>query len=384
MLASVGQILTEAEAKVMIPLFLITLFFIAMYFHSKLVQLKPAPAHLTGFYLMISLGGAIGSMLVSLVAPNVFDSFHELPLALVASAFALLFFEYSGDWARRLRWGMVLAATVLTGRVWFEAVALHSIANGRNFYGVLKVEQREFTPELGEARVLIHGTIKHGAELLNEVDKPRAITYYAPQSGIGLAMAARAHPRYAVVGLGTGSLAALANPGDFLRYYEINSLDVDYAKRYFTFLSKSPGKVDVALGDARLVMQAEAPNNYDLLAIDAFSGDAIPVHLLTKESFTLYQKHLAPQGILVFHVTNTHLDLAPVVAAAARTIGLEPRVVNYVAAKETAYYSSKWVIAAKPETWASLPGLKQASAALPVASGKLWTDDYSNLLGVLR
>ena len=333
---------------------------------------------------MISLGGAIGSLLVGLVAPNVFDSFHELPLALVASACALLFFEYGGGWERRLRWGMVLAATVLTGRVWFEAVALHSIANGRNFYGVLKVEQREFTPELGPARVLIHGTIKHGAQILSQTEKPQAITYYAPQSGIGLAMAARPHARYGVVGLGTGSLAALANPGDFLRYYEINSLDVDYASRYFTFLDKSPGKVDVALGDARLVMKTEAANNYDLLAIDAFSGDAIPVHLLTRECFHLYQKHLAPQGMLVFHVTNTHLDLAPVVAAAARTIGLEPRVVNYVALKNTAYYSSKWVIAARPETWAALPKLKQSSSALPNVPAKLWTDDYSNLLGVLR
>ena len=205
--------------------------------------------------------------------------------------------------------------------------------------------------------------VKHGAQLLSQTEKPQAITYYAPQSGIGLAMAARPHPRYGVVGLGTGSLAALANPGDFLRYYEINSLDVDYARRYFTFLSNGPGQVDVALGDARLTMNAEAPNNYDVLAIDAFSGDAIPVHLLTRECFALYQKHLAPQGMLVFHVTNTHLDLAPVVAAAARTIGLEPRLVNYVAAKNTAYYSSRWVIAARAETWSVLAGRVQPCRA---------------------
>src|SRR5207244_10368860 len=131
-------------------------------------------------------------------------------------------------------------------------------------------------------------------------------------------------------GLGAGSLAALANSGDFLRYYEINQLDVDYAKRYFTFLSGSNGMVDIALGDARLTMQAEKPNNYDLLAVDAFSSDAIPVHLLTRECFEIYKAQLKPDGLLVLHVSNTHLDLPPVVAASARAIGFEPRVVAYV------------------------------------------------------
>ena len=190
-----------------------------------------------------------------------------------------------------------------------------------------------------------------------------------------------------VAGLGAGVMTGYARKGDYVRVYEINPIVPGIAQGEFKFLphAKEIGAdADILMGDARLTMNAEAPNNYDVLAIDAFSGDAIPVHLLTRECFALYQKHLAPQGMLVFHVTNTHLDLAPVVAAAARTIGLEPRLVNYVAAKNTAYYSSKWVIAASPETWLALPALQRASTALAVAPEKMWTDDYSNLLGVLR
>jgi spermidine synthase len=385
MVACTGQILTEAEAKWMIPLFGGALFFIAMYFHSKLVTLKPDASSLTAFYLTISLGGALGSLLVSLVAPVVFTGFHELPLLLVGSALALLFFEYGGHWARRLRWGTVLLATVLTARVWFEAVALHSIANGRNFYGVLKVEEKELTKEQGPARILIHGTIKHGAQLLTEGRRLEAITYYSPESGAGLALGARPHPNWAVIGLGTGSLAALANPGDHLRYYEINALDVDYARRYFTFLARSAATVDIALGDARLKLQAEPPSQpYDLLAVDAFSGDAIPVHLLTRECFELYRQHLAPGGLLVVHVSNTHLDLPPVVASSARAIGFEPRVVAYDPPAGSPYYASTWVIAARPETWQTLPQLRKASVALNPARDVLWTDNYSTLLGLLR
>ena len=182
----------------------------------------------------------------------------------------------------------------------------------RNFYGLLRVED-EGNPKMDEdaCRKLIHGTINHGEQFLREPYRRQPVTYFCPQSGIGRAMQAQEGPprRIGILGLGCGTLAAYGRPGDTLRIYEINPLVLDIARREFTYLRDTPARVEVALGDGRLVLESEPSQQFDLLVMDAFSGDSVPVHLITREAFRTYFRHLKPGGILAVNITNTYLDL---------------------------------------------------------------------------
>jgi spermidine synthase len=190
--------------------------------------------------------------------------------------------------------------------------------------------------------------------------------------------------RVGVIGLGTGTLAAYGNPGDFFRFYEINPLDEPLARHWFTYLRDSKARVEVKLGDARLSHAAQKPQNYNVIAVDAFSGDAIPVHLLTKQALALYRKHLRPDGIIAFHVSNQFINLEPVVAGIARDAGLDAVAVDTHEDEQNGFYSTDWVLVTGNQAFLRQPEL---AGAVPLARRpdlKIWTDNYSSVFPLLK
>jgi hypothetical protein len=254
----------------------------------------------------------------------------------------------------------------------------------RNFYGTLQVLDG------GEARLLNHGTITHGEQLVDPERRCEPTTYYGPDSGVGLALQeALTRPRVhvGVVGLGVGTLAAYGREADRFRFYELNPLVVDVARRDFTFLTCSPAQVQMVLGDARLSLAREPPQGFDVLVVDAFSSDAIPVHLLTREAFLLYRRHLAPGGVLAVHVSNRHLELTPVVAHAARAVNLRAAVVETEDDEDQTLrrYGATWVLLSERDgLFVSAPFLGAVTKPEVPAHLRLWTDDYSNLFQVVQ
>jgi len=395
-LAGVCVTLTRSNPSIwaLIPLYSATLFAACMVCHGELARSKPHPQHLTGFYLMLALGGAAGGVLVGLVAPNVFKDLYELPIGMLALSL-LVTAALLRDRSSLLhgRWGIparivFLALTAALAVALYRAYAENSAdirVTSRNFYGVLNVSDSGEGPEA--MRMLSHGTIVHGKQFLEPDRRDWPTSYYGPTSGIGLAILdARAHGalRVGVVGLGTGTIAAYGRAGDVFRFYEINSDVVDLARTEFSFLADTPAKVEVALGDARLSMEREPPENFDVLALDAFSSDAIPVHLLTVEAFKTYLRHLKPGGVLAVHISNRYLDLVPVVQQAARHLSLEVRQVENDDDDDAGVYRSDWMlVSASP---AAFEGqlLRESGRIDEVPRVKLWTDDYSDLYRILK
>jgi len=395
--AGVCVTLTRSNPSIwtLIPLYSATLFAACMVCHGELARSKPHPRHLTGFYLMLALGGAAGGVLVGLVAPKVFEDLYELPIGMVALSLlvtvALLRDRSSvlhrrfGIAARIVFLALAAALAVALYRTYAENSADTRVTS-RNFYGVLNVRDSGEGPDA--MRSLSHGTIIHGKQFLEPDRRDWPTSYYGLRSGVGLALlGARGHGplRVGVVGLGAGTLAAYGRTGDVFRFYDINPDVVELARTEFTFLKDCPAKVEVALGDARLSMEREPAQNFDLLALDAFSSDAIPVHLLTVEAFKTYLRHLKPGGVLAVHISNRYLDLVPVVQQAARHLSLELRQVENDDEDDAGVYRSDWMLlSASP---AAFDGqlLKEAGERIDaVPRVKLWTDDYSDLYRILK
>ncbi len=374
-----------------VPAFSLGLFVACMTGHGELARLRPHPRHLTGFYLRLSLGGALGGAFVALAAPFLFQSYLELPLGLAAFAglglgAVLASRARTGRWTWRAAvFGYALLGGGLLGHALVTDLAeqRHAVARGRNFYGTLRV----FDNADRTWRSLAHGTILHGGQYLDPARARQPLTYYGADSGVGLAFASLpARPRrVGVVGLGAGSLAVYGRAGDRLRFYEINPLVETFARRDFTFLRDCPGAVEVVPGDARLSLEREPPQGYDLLAVDAFSSDAIPVHLLTREAFALYLRHLAPGGYLAVHISNHYLDLQPVVRAAALDLGLAARVVDTDGDEDRGVYGSTWIVLARSEAAFGTPPFTASEDVEPLDAKPLaWRDDFSNLFQVLK
>jgi SAM-dependent methyltransferase len=377
-------------------LFSFGLFTCSMACHGELAGLKPEPRLLTHFYLTIAAGGALGGLAVGLVAPHVFNGYYEMPLALVGCAaliLAVLKTDPVLDWFRRWTQPAPIATLALTlALAVYVAIAWEQSMSGvrlrvRNFYGELTVKDSDPPASIMAVRTLTHGTITHGNQFLNLAKRDLPTTYYGRSTGVGLAIRDRANGRavrVGVIGLGTGTLAAYARQGDYYRYYEINPLVVRVARSEFTFLADCHGKLDIAMGDARLSLEREQPENFDVLAVDAFSGDAIPVHLLTREAMDLYFRHLRPDGILAVHISNRHLDLLPVLEAEAHASGRRARVVDTEDDDEAGVFAATWVLVAAPpgdfdnEIRANSNPISQARRV------RLWTDDYSNLFQILK
>ncbi len=374
-----------------VPLFAGGLFVCSMACHGELARLKPAARHLTKFYLSLALGGALGGLFVAVAAPRLFNSYLELPLSLVACAASIAIVLWPRIPRLRLRAAAALFVAALTGYLAFSEISDRArfLVSERNFYGVLRVTEEKENNEWTPMRKLVNGTIVHGQQLSDPARRREATSYYGEKSGIGRAIRLkqeqRGSLRVGVIGLGAGVIAAYCRPGDAFRFYEINALDIAVARRYFTFLGDCPGDCKALLGDARLVLERQPAQNYDVLAVDAFSSDAIPIHLLTREAFALYFRHLKPDGILAVHISNRYLDLAPVVARGSEDCGRMAFEISDEAAKD--YLSgSDWVLVGPDSHLFTLMGFRGAPVwrrGAP-ANFRTWTDDYSNLFQILR
>ena len=373
------------DLKVALPIFAAGLFAVCMFCHGELATLKPAPRYLTGFYLMISLGGAIGSLLVSVVAPLTLPGDFELQIGIIACALLVV-------WQTRKEriWFPAIAALVVAGVTY--GILAHGIDQvrsyhrmARNFYGSLHTKDIGEPGQPAARRQLTHGVIQHGEQWLDPAKAGEPLSYYGPESGVGLAIATQTQPnrRIGVIGLGTGTIAAYGQPGDWIKFYDINPQVIEFANKEFTYLSGSKAKIDIALGDARLVLEREEPQHFDILAVDAFSSDAIPVHLLTRQAVEVYLRHLNPEGILAFHVTNRYLDLVPVVKDIADALHLQ--AVHVADDADGVYASTDWVLVARDAALFDKEPLADNTTEIDSdPARRVWTDDFNNLFKALK
>ena len=395
--------------------YLLVLFCSCVVCHAELYRLRPGTSQLTGWYLLVALGGAMGGAFVSLVAPAIFTKYWETlaGVFLIYVAFGVVVLRDARDrrgnraaksvpalQANLERWGMRLFAIGwVFGLLLLPAVVVqlnglrveYDVASSRNFYGLLNV--RDLTSDGVARRILVDGTTIHGFQLLEASRRNTPTSYYGANTGIATVMEnmerTDAGLRVGIVGLGTGTLAAYGEAPDEFRFYELNPAVVDVARRYFSFLQDSRANVDIVLGDGRISLERElrqsGSRRYDVLVIDAFNSDAIPVHLLTLEALELYWSHLKPGGVLALHLTNNYLDLVPVASNLGDRIGKEvllvttPRDIGVSSAAD-------WVLLL--EDSGSIAGRMTGDAGaseltLPGLE-RVWTDDYSNLLGTLR
>ena len=490
----------------------LTLFVCCMCCHGELARLRPAPAQLTFFFLIVSAGGALGGVFVALLAPMIFAGPYEFHILLVACyvlmvvvqlpsllqsglpesknrilstlsglcwmlALAVIvlgaFYSFTSEpwyhygasshlrttfeaWQTSMLWlsPFVALAFLLVLEIWRRkrqesladwwssgpgvvrlavclslTLGLFALSGGmrwqileeerrmverdRNFYGVLAIKQR--APGSGGAELsLTHGRIRHGQQLSEHLGWPTA--YYGPKSGVGVA--SRFHParadasrqfRVGVVGLGVGTMAAYANTRidpeltdddyvlprrdaipDYLRFYELNPLVVEWAHNQFTFLGDAASRgadIDVFLGDARIVLEGQLRRDeaqrFDLLAIDAFSSDAIPIHLLTEESFKIYVGHLQRDGILALHVTNRYVDLIPVVARLAKAVGMNAIYIENYADDDRSVESSDWILLTNNQAFLDTVAMYEDEEPMP-PPGPLWTDDFSSVYEIIE
>ncbi|HEV3197273.1 MAG TPA: fused MFS/spermidine synthase [Bryobacteraceae bacterium] len=384
--------------RLVISLLALALFVACMVCHGELVRLKPHPRYLTGFYVIVSLGGAVGGLFVGLMAPNLFRAYYEFPIGLALCA-VVAFIVFTKDLWRisPLRKGvaMVVLMLMLGGYLFFLGSIMHTMVSGyrvveRNFYGQLRVHDVG-NPRTDEdaVRRFVHGTINHGEQSLRQEHRRQPITYFCENSGIGRAMRAQESKprRIGILGLGCGTLAAYGKAGDTLRIYEINPLVLDIAQNQFTYLSDTPAKVEVAMGDGRLVLESEKDSQqFDLLVMDAFSGDSVPVHLITREAFATYFRHLKPHGILAVNISNAYLDLEPVMERAANAFDKVALVYHYDPSDEDFLcFGCSWTLIMDHATADTYPELRTYAKELhPGRPFRIWTDDFSNMYSILK
>ncbi len=390
----------------------LTLFTACMVCHGELVRLKPVPRFLTTFYLMVAGGGVLGGGFVTLAAPHLFRGFWEYHLGLLATALLtliVLFRDPQGPlyrgrpveaWAA-LYLPVAALTIVLSVQIW--VLMKDTVETTRNFFGVLRViDERKDGP--GDRRLaLMHGRIQHGFQYLDPKKRLQPTSYYTPDSGVGLAI--RFHPirlankgsqgnlRIGVIGLGVGTLASYGTAGDYLRFYEINPDVIRLSQKYFTYRRDSPARIEVVTGDARISMEMERQRResqqFDVLAVDAFNSDAIPVHLLTRECFQTYLYHLKNDGILAVHISNRYFDLGPVVrglAAVDPDRGLQALRISREQDDSRGIAATTWILLTANPAFLAQSEIRASVTPWDDSSPRtlIWTDDYSNLLSMLR
>lgn len=460
------DVANQASLSIQIVGYTATLFVACMFCHGELYQLKPAPRHLTFYYLAIAAGGALGGFLVAVVAPNVFNDYRELPIGLwvltylagivcfrqastkiaygaaiglTLVTFVLPFLRarfdsrltMSDEWLdlyTRYAWfifggiavffgcavdsktksllkhwqprlgGFVMALSVVVGVLviiqWRGWRDVRVVDASRNFYGTLKVfDYNPDDPEF-EYYLLLHGATTHGMQFTADDKAMLHTTYYGETSGVGLAIKHLPTPagkrRLGLVGLGTGTLATYGTPGDYLRIYEINPAVERLARTRFSHLRRCPAQVDVVMGDARLSMEREVKENrspqFDLLALDAFSSDAIPIHLLTKEAFALYLRELKPGGVIAVHTSNRYLNLEPVVLRLASEFGLHAAVVYDDDEPHWWVYRTTWILVTTNQDLLDVPEIASVTEVVNKSDPRrpLWTDDHASLFQIMK
>ncbi len=369
--------------KIALPLYCVGLFAACMFAHGELAALRPAPRHLTRFYLALSLGGALGGILVGLGAPKLLPAYYELGIGyvLIALLAAIVFRQ------ARLLMASALLLCVACAIFLSQQVAgdlQSSRLLERNFYG------RLLTRDVGDGTIhvrrLTHGAILHGEEYLDGSNRNKPTTYYGVSSGVGRLLVATAmnEARHVgVIGLGTGTLAAYGEAGDRFRFYELDPAVINVARTEFNYLRTTPAQVDLVLGDARLNLEREAPNGFDVLVVDAFSGDAIPVHLITREALRAYRRHMKPDGVIAFHVSNRYLSLAPVVQKLAEDQGMHAVLVSD--APKAPLLKTDWVLVSASESMLAKPGIADVATKPATIPGlRVWTDDANDLFKILK
>jgi len=461
---------TEAsfsDLRLAVAFFCTTLFILFMVCHGELARRRPSPRYLTSFYLMVSVGGAVGGLLIGFVAPYFTNALYDLPVVLCLTAFLLLWLLWRERGSRVAAEGAAkfldapydkpVIGVLIAGLIGYLVYRLHAANHGgpkflnadydpwvllgiagaialyvlwrgrgsvdegtvlftvaaglvigmagflardtynsighsrvlvRNFYGALRVYDSDTDGTMGPVRTLRHGTIDHGEQFLLPQNQRFPATYYSAQSGVGLAIhtvQVQGPMNVGVIGLGAGTLTTYARPVDHYTVYDINPVVLKIALTQFTFLESCMGPHEVILGDARLSLEAEQPKQFDVLAVDAFSGDAIPVHLLTREAFALYWRHVKRDGVLAVHVSNRFLSLGPVVALAAADDNKRAMMFSNDEDDNTEVAASDWVLVSSRPGFFDQPEIKKVGKKIdPIPGLREWTDDYSNLYKILR
>jgi MFS family permease len=377
------------DLQLVAPLYLVGLFASCMFCHGELARLKPDPAHLTRFYLMISLGGALGAVLVAIIAPLALPGYFELGIAIVA--LALLIVSRLTGKTRWLAVAVTIVSAVFVGRGAQEYTDGVRVME-RDFYGVVRTVDHDSPVPY---RSMYHGAIMHGGQLLGDSFRNTPADYFGPGSGYGRVFASlrEMQPKkplaVGIIGLGAGVVAAWMQPGDALVFYEISPRVIGIARREFTFLVDTPAKTEIVLGDGRLSLEREPPRRYDVLGIDAFSGDSIPMHLVTREAMTIYLRHIKPDGVIVFQATNRFIDLLPVVKRLAAEFGLEAVNISDepdgVDGAEYWYSSTDQIIVTRNRALLAWPRIAEAAEEIEDRPGlPTFTDAHHNLLRILK
>ncbi|MDP1654276.1 MAG: fused MFS/spermidine synthase [Rhodocyclaceae bacterium] len=373
------------SVKIAVPLYSAGLFFLCMFLHGELARLRPATRHLTRFYLMVSLGGAFGGIVVGLIAPRVLPAYYELGIGFViTAALAAVMF-------RRNRPVMAIAVALAAACGYFLYAQISSDIKDtrrleRSFYGTLSTLDSVDKELDDQVRQFYHGSIKHGEQYLSPARRGEPTAYYGRSAGIGLAIA-NTHPvrkKVGMIGLGVGTLAVYGQPGDVYRMYEINPQVIELAMSEFTFMADSRASIETVLGDARLSMEREPPQGFDVLAVDAFSGDSVPVHLITAEALDVYLRHMKADGIVAFHVTNRFLWLPPVIENIARAKGLHVALIHDEN-DNPLLRNTDWVLVARNPDVLAQEAIRSRSTPIRGIPGLgVWTDDFNNLFDVLK
>ncbi len=387
-------------------LYLLVLFLACMSLHGETSLVRPHTRHLTAFYLMVSLGGALGGVFVALVAPVVFVGYWEYHLAIFVTPVLVLFARLRAEYAQRslpvLLGGIVIAGLLLMPLAYYLSRDIRSqqesnIRVERDFYGVVRVFLGY--PQLGDpvANVMQHGRINHGFQFVDAPLRAKRTGYYGPNTAVGMAMERNPHRgerplTVGITGLGVGMIAAYAEPGDDWTFYEISPLVVDLAEKQFTYLADARARgasTQLFTGDARTMLERQLPRDdakkFDVLVMDAFTSDAVPVHLLTREAMNIYLQHLRPDGMLLVNISNAYLDLSPVVRGLGEEGGLEAHWTLDERGPD-GRLASIWVVITNNRAFLDNPDVRKAFAPWPEDARPVvrWTDDYSNLYGLIK
>ncbi len=392
MLAGVGYMMSQIEVTVAlqvgIAFFLLVLFVCGLFLHSEAYSLKPVHrSESTLFYLLFAAGGAAGSFLIALVFPAVFSFNYDVAITCLVTAVLVLICMWRARWAVRLLWAVASIIMLVLCVKLHYAHRQNNLAAVRNFYAALSVKQTDFHG--AKLRTLTNGNIQHGTQIWGSAEQRKIpTTYYATDSGIGLALryccTGRAR-NIGVIGLGAGTIAAYGHPGDRIRFYEINPADIPIAQNVFTYIRESGAQISFAAGDARASLARENPQRFNVLAVDAFSGDAIPLHLLTAQALELYRHHLAAGGIIAYHISNQHANLEPAIALLAQNAGMHAVRVSSLENDARGEFGSTWILLSDDPSFFAVPEVATHSHPAKLRAGlRLWTDDYSSLLPVLR
>ncbi len=388
-----SQNLGVMNIRYSIALYCAGLFVACMFCHGELAAMRPAPKYLTRFYLMISIGGAAGGLFVGLVAPRIFNIFLELPLALVAcGALAALLTWRSDrktpDKLLKVLYSTAIAVTLfVTWKGWeyFDYIRSNALLMTRNFYGTLRVKETDRGNDANASRALVHGVINHGWQYTDPELRKEPISYFGPGSGIARALAFyEGRPRrIGIIGLGVGVFTAWGKAGDTFRVYELDPDVIRIAREQFWYLSDAQAKIEVVTGDGRLNMERDAPQNFDLVSVDAFSSGSIPIHLLTREALRAYKRHLAPGGVIVYNVTNRFVNLAPQLKLVAEAEGMKIILISDDPTEDK-YSGTSYVLVTQNEKLLADARFEDAEAIEPIKGLETWTDSFNNLFKVVR